>query len=958
MLCIGMIAILVGTFAITRPDTPGVTVTNIAASGEIHLRWNAVESAKSYKIYRASDDEDDYSHIHTTKNAEYIDSTAESGHTYRYYVKAVSALWVPSSPSEEITCSRILPQPVIALSGEDATGKTKISWNRVEGTDHYSLYRSYDKVHWDLLKTTTGTGFTDTEAQVGENCYYRLQAVAPNADASSAYSDIQSRVCALPAPEVSVFNDEGTGRLILQWKPVDGAAGYEVFRAEGQDGPFREMGITEDIFYEDLSGTPETAYRYQVLAIAPDTAANSAHSAETGGICDLARPEVTAGNDPATGHVVLSWETVPGSVGYEIYWASREDGEYELLNTAESGPFTDTAGTVEEHYFYRVRAAAENPEANSALSTPQEGTFSLPCPVVTGGTEAATGAVELHWEAVEGAVKYEIYRSDTSDGIYEKLYTTKKDSYTDTSGLREEVYYYKVLAVASDPDANSALSAELEKAFALPCPTISVSNHATNGRVKISWKEVSGAVGYEVYRASSKDGDYRYLKDSDNTVCIDTSGTAEKTYYYKVIALAENSAADSGYSAGKSGTYHYPKTITLTAETNSKGKPTLEWNEIKNAEKYRVYRSLLRDSGYYLVTTTTGTDYTNSGAMEGVTFYYRIKAVDDEGEVIKTSNTASAVCELSKKETLKTRYVKAHKVWLYQAPDIGSETIALRYMDKLKLGADVTGTSIATWYRVFYDDQLYYMRIEDEDEVLATKKRKFKYTGETKRQQQIIDLALEISEEWKTTYAHNQSDGVPNSKGVYGFDCTGLVKYIFGTVMQKTVPTFRLYADIETLYETDSIYNAGYPGEFFASDVKKKNIQPGDILFFTSLADGSDSDQIGHCGIYLGNNEFVHSTSAWDDAVCIVPLTGSYAENLVAIRRYLPKTVTPANTKVRLSDANAVYSLYTERSRKSSVVTNVSGGDTVTVLYTDNADWAYVQAENGKKGFILVQYFK
>ena len=92
--------------------------------------------------------------------------------------------------------------------------------------------------------------------------------------------------------------------------------------------------------------------------------------------------------------------------------------------------------------------------------------------------------------------------------------------------------------------------------------------------------------------------------------------------------------------------------------------------------------------------------------------------------------------------------------------------------------------------------------------------------------------------------------------------------------------------------------------------------------------------------------------------MCIAPLTGSYAENLVAIRRYLPKTVTPANTKVRLSSASAVYSLYTERSRKSSVVTNVSGGDTVTVLYTDNADWAYVQAENGKKGFILVQHFK
>jgi hypothetical protein len=175
--------------------------------------------------------------------------------------------------------------------------------------------------------------------------------------------------------------------------------------------------------------------------------------------------------------------------------------------------------------------------------------------------------------------------------------------------------------------------------------------------------------------------------------------------------------------------------------------------------------------------------------------------------------------------------------------------------------------------------------------------------------------------------------------------------------MQKTVPAYRLYASIDTLYETTSIYNEGYPGEFFATDVKRKNIQPGDILFFTSQADGSDSEEIGHCGIYLGNNEFVHSTSAWEDAVCIVPLAGSFEENLVAIRRYLPKPVTPANTKVRLTNTGTHY-LYTERTRKSSIVTSVPSGGTVTVLFTDNADWAWVQAEDGKKGFILVEHFK
>jgi len=957
ILCAGLLGFLLIFAFVTRTEAPEVSVSHIAATGQVRLAWEPVSGARAYRIYRADEGEGSYKRIHTTKLPGFTDETAESGCRYTYYVRAVSGLFFPSSPGTEVVSFPVLPQPVIRLSGVDATGHTRIVWDAIDGAAHYRLQRSEDGSSWDLLDTTGSTGCTDDEAQTGVEYFYRVQAVAPDAAFSSAFSDVHSRICALPSPEVSLRTDSETGAPVLRWEPVEEARGYEVFRAEGSSDHYSSIALVRNPLYADLDSEPAGRYRYKVTALSYEADADSAGSAEVSCIRNLAQPQVVLGCEAATGNVTLTWESVPGAAGYEIYWSSREDGEYELLNTTEKESYVDSAGTLGESYFYRVLAASETTEANSAPSAAQKGTFSLPCPVVTGGNDPITGSVELHWEAVEDAIRYEIYRAEESGGKPKYLGSTKAENYSDKSGTRLTRYFYSVVAVSSDPDASSAPSQELEKAYALPAPSISISNHSTNGRVKISWKAVEGAVGYEVYRASSKDGDYRFLTDSDNTVALDTLGSAETTYHYKVMALAEDEAANSGLSSSRSGTYYYPSKLTLTAEINGSGKPRLEWNEVENGVKYRLYRSLLPDSDFMQIASFNGVEYTNSDVLEGVSYYYRVRAVDKNGEILKASNTISILCPLSKKESFKTRYVNAPKAWLYAAPTIDAQTTPVRYMDKIKLGEDVKSNSQSTWYRVYFEDQLYYMRIEKDSDVLTSKKRKFKYEGETKRQQQIIDLALEISEEWKTTYAHDQSNGIPNSRGVYGFDCTGLVKYILGTVMQKTVPAYRLYASIETLYETESIYNAGYPGEFFATDVKRKNLQPGDVLFFTSQADGSDSDEIGHCGIYLGNNEFIHATSAWEDAVCIVPLTGSFKENLVAIRRYIPKTVTPANTEVKLKK-NGTHYLYTERTRKSSVVTAVSSGGTVTVLFTDNADWAWVRAENGKEGFIRIEAFQ
>ena len=59
---------------------------------------------------------------------------------------------------------------------------------------------------------------------------------------------------------------------------------------------------------------------------------------------------------------------------------------------------------------------------------------------------------------------------------------------------------------------------------------------------------MDGAVSYKVYRATSENGTYKLMKTTTGTSYTNTSVTAGKTYYYKVVAVANNTAANSAAS--------------------------------------------------------------------------------------------------------------------------------------------------------------------------------------------------------------------------------------------------------------------------------------------------------------------------------------------------------------------------------------------------------------------------
>jgi peptidoglycan DL-endopeptidase CwlO len=91
-----------------------------------------------------------------------------------------------------------------------------------------------------------------------------------------------------------------------------------------------------------------------------------------------------------------------------------------------------------------------------------------------------------------------------------------------------------------------------------------------------------------------------------------------------------------------------------------------------------------------------------------------------------------------------------------------------------------------------------------------------------------------------------------------GFDCSGLVVYVFSQV------------GVSLPHSTYALWNVGVP-------VSYDQLQAGDLVFFAGL---------GHMGIYVGGGMFIHSPHT-GDVVKISAMSGWYSSTYVGARRVL-----------------------------------------------------------------------
>ena len=338
--------------------------------------------------------------------------------------------------------------------------------------------------------------------------------------------------------------------------------------------------------------------------------------------CAPDAPVVKIGNSAASGKPMLTWNAVEGATSYRIYRSTAKGSGYSLLGTVTTTSYTNTGAKAGTTYYYRVKAcndAGLSPYSNVVSGKVKSVTPKPSAPVVKIGNSTASGKPMLTWNAVSGATSYKVYRATSQNGTYSLLGTVTATSYTNTGAKAGTTYWYKVKAVNSAGE--SAYSNIVSGRATVTALTLGHSS--TSGKPMLTWKAVSGAASYKVYRATSKNGAYSVINTTKALTYTNTGAALGTTYYYKVEAL-NASGKSMGFSAIVEGKV---APVLAVGYSSVSGKPQLTWKAVPGATEYQVYRSTQQNSGYTKINTTTATSYVNTGAKVGTTYYYKIVAV-------------------------------------------------------------------------------------------------------------------------------------------------------------------------------------------------------------------------------------------------------------------------------------------------------------------------------------------
>ena len=434
---------------------PVVKATVNSTTGQPSLSWKKVTGASKYEVYRATEAAGEYQLLATQKAVTFLDTTAAGDTQYYYKVKAISTkAGANSTDMPPVAICSAMAQPVITV-GNTAEGAPKITWDAVSNAVSYRVIRSTSqKGTYTEVGTTTETAFVDVTAQTGALYYYKVMAVGKVSESvPSAYKS--TRACC-ESPVIGSDVQASTGKPMISWNAVEGARKYEVYRAASENGKYKKIKTVTALVYTDTTAKPGTTYYYKVMAVPASSAAKSIASNIVSVKCICAQPVVKISVNSTTGQPSLSWKKITGASKYNIYRATAENGDFELLSTQKGVSFKDLTAAADTVYYYRVDVVPTKAGADSIPAGPVKVISGLAKPVIKATVDEQTGKPVITWNEVSGANQYRIVRSTKKSSGYIEVGVTSELRFVDTTAVAGKTYYYKVIAIGEN--AESTLS--------------------------------------------------------------------------------------------------------------------------------------------------------------------------------------------------------------------------------------------------------------------------------------------------------------------------------------------------------------------------------------------------------------------------------------------------------------------------------------------------------------------
>ena len=499
---------------------------------------------------------------------------------------------------------------------------------------------------------------------MGKTYYYKVRAL--NVDgAAGAYSSTVSgaaKAVAPAAPTVTMTHSD-SGKPKLTWSAVSGAASYRVYRSESRGTGYSLLGTTTSTSYVNTGAAVGKTYYYKVRALNVDGAAGAYSSTVSGAAKAVApaAPTVTMTHSDS-GKPKLTWSAVSGAASYRVYRSESRGTGYSLLGTTTSTSYVNTGAAVGKTYYYRVKAV--NSAGTSAYSNIVSGTARTPAPaapVLKGGTSSASGKPQLTWAAVNGAAKYDVYRSNSADGTFSKVGSTDKTTYVNTGAVKGVTYFYKIRAVGASGASGFSNTVAIHVAGVVKAPAAVVLSgiKADAAGITVTWKTTANADTYNVLRRDASNTAWKVIaRGVSGTSYKDTTVARGVMYSYTVQGVAADGVTTGPYdTTGKSAKVTASASTTPGYVTMKDARRVtigekgilLTWTTATNAKTYNVYRAAnppksgdtLRPvpaSKWVLVAKKVGAlSWKDTTGTSGTTYAYMVRGVAADGKTLSTS---------------------------------------------------------------------------------------------------------------------------------------------------------------------------------------------------------------------------------------------------------------------------------------------------------------------------------
>ncbi|GEM_PF-2017765 len=641
------------TAVFTKVQIPILTSVQSAGYNSIKLSWNGVEGATGYDIYRSTSSSGTYSKIGTSSVISYTDTALTAGKYYYYKIKAAytSGSQTTYSSFSAVKYAKPIPAtPVITSIASTGYDRIKLGWNAVEGATGYRIYRATSSSGtYAYLGVTTSTSYTSKGLISGKYYYYKVLAytTANGVTTYSAYSSVKYAkvIPSIPTASAASYNYNS---IRVGWSAVSGASGYELYKAASETGSYTLLKATTSSYYIHTSLSTGSNYYYKVRAyrLVGRTKVYGAFSSVTSAMPVPSAPTPAAVSAGYTSNKI-SWAAVSGASGYELY---KTDVNGEIQSQLDIAPetaisYTHEGLTTNTPYYYKVKAY-RTVNGNKVYGPYSKIVTAIPVPSAptVKVTLNSYNSLNITWNEIDGADKYEISRSTSSASGYAPIYTTDTLSYTDAGLATGKTYYYKVRALVEDTPIVYGDYSKVTSLKVIPTtPVIKVSVY-TYTSLKISWNEVEGATGYRVYRATSSSGTYTYLGATTSTSYTSTGLATGKYYYYKVLAYTTANGVTT-YSAYSSVKYAKvtPSTPTASAESYSSNSIKISWGAVSGATMYELYWAASESGNYTFLKSTTAAYFIHKQLSEGSVYYYKVRAYHLEGSTKVYSSYSQVV---------------------------------------------------------------------------------------------------------------------------------------------------------------------------------------------------------------------------------------------------------------------------------------------------------------------------